>query len=242
MYPWWDVTVAGVKVVFIETTAGDAGYLNGPTSPSPYYLARENGAERAARFLADFYDTTAAPPTSGHVTVNGHTVFRYAYKNIVMYFLRLPDTTLATFEAGGSSRAVDSSTIYTNWKDLTNTMTSIVKTEAKGTGNVWLNTQDNSTSTNPGDNTDHYATGDASTTVQANLPCVNMAYYVGYADANLVNVVWPELGDKTGDYANYVSGQSDAGWPGDWSNNIYFTWLRALYLRGVAGNGQACAF
>ena len=55
-----------------------------------YYLARENGAETAVRFMADagrFPVGEAAAP----MLFNGHRIYRSAYRNTVAYFLRVPD-------------------------------------------------------------------------------------------------------------------------------------------------------
>ena len=81
------------KAVFIHVTAGDAG--GAPAGePVPYYLAREEGALRAVRFMANAADPTigkGAKMDSAMVTRGGHGVQRYAYANAVVYFLRLPD-------------------------------------------------------------------------------------------------------------------------------------------------------
>ena len=47
-----DVTNSAVRVVFIYLTAGDAGNGTGPVG-NPYFAAREEGARRAVRFMAD---------------------------------------------------------------------------------------------------------------------------------------------------------------------------------------------
>jgi hypothetical protein len=61
-----DVADARTKTVFIHSTAGDAGLGVGTGGRKfPYYLARENGAEAAIRFMADAgrlpADRAAAP-------------------------------------------------------------------------------------------------------------------------------------------------------------------------------------
>jgi hypothetical protein len=59
-----DVAGAAAKTVFVHVTAGDAGLGTGSGGRAyPYYLAREHGADRAIRFMAD---ADAAPgPTPG---------------------------------------------------------------------------------------------------------------------------------------------------------------------------------
>ena len=54
-----DVTRGKTKAVFVHVTAGDAGLGVGTAGRKhPFYLARENGAEAAIRFMAD----TDGPP------------------------------------------------------------------------------------------------------------------------------------------------------------------------------------
>src|SRR6188768_4072350 len=47
------------KAVFVHVSAGDAGKVMGG-EPTPYYLAREEGALRAIRFMANAVNSTAA--------------------------------------------------------------------------------------------------------------------------------------------------------------------------------------
>src|SRR6476646_12300620 len=52
-----DVVSPKSKVVFVHVTAGDAGLGIGTQGRKhPYFLARENGAEMAIRFMADSGD------------------------------------------------------------------------------------------------------------------------------------------------------------------------------------------
>src|SRR5262245_16110549 len=86
-----DVADPKTKAVFVHMTAGDAGNGTGTGGRKhPYYLARENGAELAIRFMAD----SPGHPT-GKVASNlwfrGHPVYQVSYRNTAAYFLRLPD-------------------------------------------------------------------------------------------------------------------------------------------------------
>ena len=56
----------------------------------PDYLARENGALAAIRFMADA-DATPINDQDGTIIFNGHKIFRVAYPTTISYFLRLPD-------------------------------------------------------------------------------------------------------------------------------------------------------
>ena len=81
------------KAVFIHVTAGDAGAGVGG-DPVPYYLAREEGALRAVRFMANAADASRGQGVameSAKVDRAGHAIQRYVYGNAVVYFLRIPD-------------------------------------------------------------------------------------------------------------------------------------------------------
>ncbi len=86
-----DVINGAAKTVFIHMTAGDAGLgIGWGGRKHPFYLARENGAETAVRFMADA-DDIPAERVAGPMTFNGHAIYRVAYRNTVSYFLRVPD-------------------------------------------------------------------------------------------------------------------------------------------------------
>src|SRR5215831_21049368 len=60
-----DVAGGAAKTVFVHVTAGDAGLGTGSGGRQhPYYLARENGAASAMRFMADADATLAGGATS----------------------------------------------------------------------------------------------------------------------------------------------------------------------------------
>ena len=81
------------KAVFLHVSAGDAG--RGVTGePTPYYLAREEGALRAIRFMANAINATAAlgaDTKAEAVERGGHKVARHTYANAVAYFMRVHD-------------------------------------------------------------------------------------------------------------------------------------------------------
>src|SRR6186713_3326491 len=86
-----DVANPKAKTVFIHMTAGDAGRGSGNDGRRfPLYLARENGADAAIRFMAD---ANSAPVKKSRrvMEFNGHRIERTVYRNTVSYFLRLPD-------------------------------------------------------------------------------------------------------------------------------------------------------
>src|SRR5690242_14063730 len=86
-----DVIKGASKTVFIHLTAGDAGLGIGMGGRKhPFYLARENGAEAAIRFMANA-DAAPAERLAAPMTFNGHPIYRVSYRNTVGYFLRVPD-------------------------------------------------------------------------------------------------------------------------------------------------------
>lgn len=256
MNPYRDVVQGDTKAVFVFLTAGDAGLGKGPKS-APYYLARENGAQRAIRFMADAATTTTPDPNSGWVLVAGHAVYRTIYKNTVSYYLRLPDgsgegsgyplhdwASLIKLKNGEirSIRAVDGSATYTSWADLVKTLTTIVKTQAAGSPNVWLDTHEIDPVASPGDHSDHLATGLAVAAIQPSLPCVNLAHHVGYANSGLVNLDLDDIENRAATFANYASGQAEKGYPGVIWEPTHKSWLAGMVMRLAPGNGQTCAF
>src|SRR5687768_16068287 len=130
---WYDVQNPSNKVVFIYVTAGDAGAgLGNGDRSQPYYLARENVAKLSVRFLADAAKPPALPVDSV-VSIAGHPIRRWLYRNTVSYFMRLPDGNpqgtgyVATAQQSlkrlheGAIRtmtAIDNSTTYESWPDL----------------------------------------------------------------------------------------------------------------------------
>ena len=139
-----DVIIGAAKTVFVHLTAGDAGLGIGLGGRKhPFYLARENGAEAAIRFMADAIRYWRAHRRS--MSFNGHMIYQVSYLNTVGYFLRVPDGHWSGdgyYETGFQSlkrlatgendilRAVDGSATYHGWNDLVGTLRAIVLTSA----------------------------------------------------------------------------------------------------------------
>src|SRR5262245_60096894 len=84
-----DVIKGAAKTVFVHLTAGDAGLGIGLGGRKhPFYLARENGAEAAIRFMADA-DGTPGDRVAAPMVFNAHPIYRVSYRNTVGYFLRV---------------------------------------------------------------------------------------------------------------------------------------------------------
>jgi hypothetical protein len=195
-----DVLNAQAKTVFIHLTAGDAGLGVGTAGRRfAYYLARENGAETAVKFMADagrFPVSAAAAP----MLFNGHPIYRIAYRNTVAYFLRVPDGNpkgTGYAETGSQSLlrlateqisalgTVDSSTIYYGWADLVSTVRNIIDYERGKAASVALNVPEPDSRVNPNDHSDHLMTAKVALDATKDLMCARRLYYVDYAKSHL---------------------------------------------------------
>jgi hypothetical protein len=195
-----DVTGSKTKAVFVHVTAGDAGSGIGTRGRKhPFYLARENGAEAAIRFMADA-DREPIANNASYLRFNGHLIYRVSYRNTVSYFLRVPDgnldgsgyfdtnfQSLRRLAAGdvGTMWAVDGSAAYKGWTDLVSTVRAIIDFERDEVPDVQLNVAETDPRINPGDHSDHLMTAKAALDSVAGLSCVRRAYYVDYASARL---------------------------------------------------------
>jgi hypothetical protein len=195
-----DVVSGAVKTVFVHTTAGDAGLgIGWGGRKHPYYLARENGAEAAVRFMADADDAPVMKSAS-YGYFNGHPIYRVSYRNTVSYFLRLPDgnplgtgyydTSFQSLRRLGEGAietmtAIDGSTSYQGWNDLVATVRAIVYFERERAGLIQINVAELDPRINPRDHSDHLMTAMAALDAVAPLHCVRRVHYVDYASAQL---------------------------------------------------------
>jgi hypothetical protein len=195
-----DVLGGAAKTVFVHVTAGDDGLGAGAGGRKfPYYLARENGAVNAMRFMADT-DRTPVANAAGHQTFNGHPIYRTSYRNTTGYFLRLPDgDALGEGFAGtgfqslkrladgniATLTAVDGSTTYHGWSDLVATVRDIITYERAQAPLIQLNVADPDPRINPADHSDHLMTAKAALDAAAEMDCVRRAYYIDYASSKL---------------------------------------------------------
>lgn len=217
-----DVLGGAAKTVFVHVTAGDDGLGAGTGGRKyPYYLARENGAIDAIRFMADA-DRAPIADLKGQAIFNGHPIYRVGYRNAIGYFMRLPDgdasgagfagtgfQSLKRLADGkiGALTAVDGSTTYRSWSDLVATVRAIIKFERAQAPLIQLNVAELDPRINPADHSDHLMTAHAALDAAANMECVRRAYYVDYASAKL-----PEnLSARERDMASAVFGVTLAG-------------------------------
>jgi hypothetical protein len=195
-----DVVDPRTKVVFVHTTAGDAGLGAGTGGRKrPYYLARENGALAAIRFMADGNDYPANARRS-RVNLRGHDIVRVSYRNTVAYFLRAPDgnpqgggydhtghQSLLRLAEGKNNllTAVDGSTSYRGWSDLVTTVRALIDSERGAAPIVQLNVAERNQSINPDDHSDHQMTAKAALDATQGLACVRRLHFVDYASDKL---------------------------------------------------------
>ena len=152
------------KVIFFHITSGDAGK---GTGYNKYYLAREKGSLRALRFVSNTFTSGARLGPNMHekvVKFDGHRIKKYTYRNIVAYFLRLPDgnvdgsgfskfdfVSLQKFYEGTATSlpAIDNRTKYTSPEDLKETLKSMIQFECADSEIVKFNLPDENTATHP---------------------------------------------------------------------------------------------
>jgi hypothetical protein len=195
-----DVISGAKKTVFVHMTAGDAGLGMGKGGRKhPFFLARENGAETAIRFMADA-DDIPANRTASQMQLNGHSIYRVSYRNTVSYFLRVPDgnpngtgypgtgfQSLKRLASGEieTFAAIDGSTVYRGWSDLVATVRAILDFEREDAPSVQVNVAELDARINPNDHSDHLMTAKAALDAARGLTCARRLYYVDYASSRL---------------------------------------------------------
>lgn len=205
-----DVINGAAKTVFVHVTAGDAGLGTGRGGRThPYYLARENGAQAAVRFMSDTEQGPGSPSAST-MPVNGHPIYRVSYRNTVSYFLRVPDgspsgagysqtgfQSLKRLAEGANETLspIDGATAYRGWADLVATLRSMLRYERGRATLLQINVAETDPRINPGDHSDHLMTAKAALDAAKDLPCVRRAYYVDYASAKLPENLEPRQRD-----------------------------------------------
>ena len=254
-----DVLAADSKVVFVHTTAGDAGLGTGTGgTPVPFYLAREGEARSAIRFLANIGLAGAGPNgAASTITINGKSLQRVAYRNTVAYFMRLPDgnvnggrgypstgnQSLLLLDQGAIPQisAIDGSAVYLGWADFVATLRGILVYEAQGSPDVWVNVPETDRLINPNDHPDHLYTGIAMLDAIAPLPCVNAALFTGYASATMpTNLDSSATMLQTGLWAVTTAALTDSYQVSTWDAD-HNAFVGREYFRVVAG-ADPCAF
>jgi len=228
-----DVLDEAAHCVFVHVTAGDAGLgLGNGGRKHPYYLARENGAESAIRFMADANERRPIAPVVEAITLAGHAIRRVGYRNTAAYFLRLPDGNacgegytetswqslrrLANSEIAELS-AVDGSARYRGWPDLTATIGALIEHERAGAP-AELHIPELDAAINPNDHSDHRLTAQAVCEAAKDL-AVRWVYHVGYASQSLPeNLAAEERDMKAAVYAVTMAGVLALDHPISWQH------------------------
>lgn len=236
------------KAVFVHVSAGDAG--RGVTGePTPYYLAREEGALRAIRFMANAANATAAlgadtkPET---VERGGHKVARHTYANAAAYFLRVHDgnivngndyqehpLSLQRLRSGASAEtmAIDGSARYAGWSDFVATLEAVIASELAPDTALNLHIAELDERRNPGDHPDHRAVAFAMEEIAARLPCARVRRYEEYATRDRKpNVTGENYLIDVGTWAATASGLSDSHAGSTWEAG-HNVWLGRDYHR-----------
>ncbi len=249
-----DVLDSGTKSIFIHMTAGDAGLgtTNGGRK-HPLYLARENGAESAIRFMADPDYLPPVEKLVSRTAFNGHPIQRVSYRNTVAYFLRVPDGSPAGTgyaDTGYQSlkrladgqikmvSAIDGTTSYHGWTDLVATLRSIIDFERGTAPSVQLNVPEPDPAINPNDHSDHVMTAKAALDAAKGLTGACRLYYVGYASAELPeNLSGQDRDMKCAVYAVTLAGVLALDHPTAWQHYDH-TFVGRNYFRVEAGSGR----
>lgn len=181
---------------------------------------------------------------------------RYIYRNTVSYSLRLPDgsTSGDGYASIGSQSlqrlhlgqiatltAIDQSTVYYGWSDLSATVTSLIRTELGPCTRAWANFPDPDAVRNPGDHPDHYQTAALVLDAIVREPDFTKAYYMDYATAGMPNNL--NQGDaqqEAATFAQMIAGLNAFGWSAPW-DQTHRSCLGKTYLRVEPGvEGSEC--
>ena len=220
-------------VVLIYVTAGEAG------RPAAYWQAREAAAEASVNSVVG-----AGPWACAQQLIAAHAIRRCTKANIASYYLRLPDgapngqgfgagSLTLLRDDGTAVSAVDNSTQYTSWTDLSNTLRAIIDAEhaAHNAPSVVVKSQDYDRTLNPGDHADHWAVGDVMR-VASSTRSWNLAWYVDYDTENRnVNLSAADQTIKRSLFEAYDNVMVGAGEFSLLGDERYLGWLRRTYSR-----------
>ena len=226
----------GGKVVFIYTTAGDAG-----SGDVRYWTTRETGSQASVDVI-----TGSGTWTCANETINGHPIRRCAKGAglVVSYFMRMPDgnTTGDGFGFGSLKRlrdlntptsAIDQSTTYTSWSDFHTTLRDLIDLESgeAGPSDLVVHAPDDDRIANVGDHPDHFATGDAVRDASRSRAW-SLAWYVGYHTRDLApNISQAALDTKRAEFVAYDNVMANAGFGSLMGSTDYQAWLQRTYVR-----------
>jgi hypothetical protein len=203
-----DINTEGKKVVFIVTTAGDAG------KNDTFWRAREEGMKNSIKFCLSPFAPVSCDYYLTRVTDMDFNVCKI--NNVSSYFLRLPDGGLdgKGFESNDYQSlhklqttqiqelvSVDRRLIIKGWQHFTKILASIISAESAGCLGIeikYLNPKENA---NPDDHPDHRATGDSLCFL--NFECYDQTLFAGYGNTCSESLPANETFWKVGIFAAY---------------------------------------
>jgi hypothetical protein len=243
------------KVIFLHITGGDGG----AGTSSNFYLARQEGSLRAIRFMSNTFTNQGAPGNNmneTHVTINGHEILKFTYRNAVAYFLRLPDgnysgngypfnnnESLQKLYNGTISgiSAIDGSATYSSLSDLQTTLQAIVNAETTAGSSVVFHVADTDHTINPDDHSDHLYCSHLMQDVANNIGGVALNLYTEYyTSSKPQNVFNDDYLVSAGTWAVTASGISDNFFYSSWDNS-HNIWLGKQYFRTLPPNNNLTA-
>ncbi|RAS74450.1 hypothetical protein A4R27_24175 [Priestia endophytica] len=193
----WELSNKTNKVVFIYTTGNDAG------GNERYWKGNEEAAINSVQFCIN---QSGLNGIRDKVQLNNHVLHRWTSGNAVCYFLRLPDGNLSgegfanqdyqslqKLYRGDISfiKTLDQSTVYHGWGEFVNIIQRIIDFEGDGISFIKINHPEVNKTINPGDHSDHIATGLAVKAVPKYERYHNFSY-IGYSLMNYPADLWGE--------------------------------------------------
>lgn len=222
------------KVVFIITTAGDAG------KGEVYWRAREAGMKASIVY----YLSPRQPIhcSEGISNINGQPISILTINQTISYFLRLPDggvtgegfkeneyQNLQKLENGqiSSLSALDGSCTLPSWEAFRDLLRNILLIESgNSAGKRWIKFLDPDAQHNPLDHADHQSTGRALLTLK-NLQGFRKVFFKGYGNACTKELSSEEIFWKAGMFAAYEKAVFDKTGYSTLAENIqlYQKWI-----------------
>ena len=240
----------GGPVLFLHTTAGDAGTGMGYDG---YTLAREAGSLNAIRYMVNIANGGRGDgphKATETVSIKGKSLRVFPYKNTWAYFMRLPDgngngsgydihqfKSLEKFYKGEVKdfHTVDSSATYKNKKDLVKTVSALVKKHYKKDHPLRFHIADTDSIRNPGDHSDHRHTSWLVQEVAKDFPKAELLLYKEYSsNQDPMNIVGQDFLVCAGTWGVTALGLTDflhySTWDSahnSWIGRQYFTLIEA---------------
>ena len=207
---YYDIISRQNRVIFIVTTAGDAGM------GEQFYRAREEGMKASVFYC--FKPGEKFEFFQGSKKFNDGMISYWSVNNVTSYFLRLPDggvrgegfkennyKNLQRLEEGiiGSLISLDGNVSISSWSGFCALLEQIITGESK-TGNESLKIKflDPDAQKNPLDHADHQSTGRAILSL-SNLPLNTKILFKGYGNSCAKSLTPEEIFWKAGIFAVY---------------------------------------